>query len=71
MPEQSANPDQDPEPEKNATRRRNPFIIFVGFLLLGAALALLLFGGDLFGGDEGGGAVVIHGSPTTISRSSG
>lgn len=35
-----------------ATNGRNPIIIFLGFLLLGAALALLLFGGDLFGGTQ-------------------
>jgi peroxiredoxin len=31
---------------------RNPIIIFAGFLLLGAALALLLFGGDLFNNNQ-------------------
>jgi cytochrome c biogenesis protein CcmG/thiol:disulfide interchange protein DsbE len=31
---------------------RNPLIIFAGFLLLGAAVALLLFGGDLLGNDD-------------------
>jgi len=31
-----------------ANGRRNPYLIFFGFALLGAALALLLFGQDLF-----------------------
>jgi len=31
---------------------RNPLIVFAGFLLLGVAVALLLFGGDLLGKDE-------------------
>lgn len=31
---------------------RNPIIIFAGFLLLGLALALVLFGSDLFGGSQ-------------------
>lgn len=41
--------------EKEPASGRNPIIIFLGFLLLGAALALLLFGRDLFtsrSGDE-------------------
>lgn len=40
--------------EKEPTTGRNPIIIFIGFLLLGAALALLIFGRDLFtgGGNE-------------------
>ena len=37
-------------PEKDGGKGRNPIVLFAGFLLLGAALALLLFGGDLFGG---------------------
>ncbi|MFZ0548853.1 MAG: TlpA disulfide reductase family protein, partial [Candidatus Promineifilaceae bacterium] len=31
---------------------RNPLILFIGFLLLGAALSLVLFGGDLFGDSQ-------------------
>jgi peroxiredoxin len=31
---------------------RNPFLIFAGFALLGIALALLIFGRSLFGGEE-------------------
>ena len=48
---QSERPAGSPEP---AAGRRNPIIIFLGFALLGAALALLIFGGDLFnfGADE-------------------
>lgn len=38
-------------PEQRPTGGRNPLTVFLGFLLLGAAMALLLFGGDLFGGD--------------------
>lgn len=37
-------------PEHPGGKGRNPVIIFAGFLLLGAALALVLFGGDLLGG---------------------
>lgn len=47
--------DHQPEPQDDAAAgRRNPILIFVGFALLGAALALLLFGRDLFdfGGDQ-------------------
>lgn len=39
--------------EKEQTPGRNPLVIFFGFLLLGAALALLLFGRDLFTGGGG------------------
>jgi len=45
------NEQHDPQPDTQseaAAGRRNPILIFLGFLLLGAALALLLFGGDLF-----------------------
>lgn len=35
-------------PEKEPLSGRNPIVIFFGFLLLGAALVLLLFGRDLF-----------------------
>ena len=38
-----------PMPENNG---RNPFIVLIGFSLLGAALALLLFGGDLLRRDD-------------------
>jgi peroxiredoxin len=41
MNEQPANSPPPAEPG------RNPFVVLVGFALLGAALALLLFGGDL------------------------
>lgn len=43
--------------------RRNPLIIFIGFVLLGAALAILLFGRDLFGFNRE--PAVIIGDPTT------
>jgi cytochrome c biogenesis protein CcmG/thiol:disulfide interchange protein DsbE len=43
---------------------RNPLIIFLGFVLIGAALAILLFGQDLFGrSDE---PAVIIGDATTV-----
>jgi len=42
-----------------ATGRRNPIIIFLGFVLLGGALALLIFGQDLFtSGDDAPAAIV-------------
>jgi len=40
------------ETTAETTNGRNPIIIFAGFLLLGLALALLLFGGDLLGGNR-------------------
>jgi peroxiredoxin len=47
--------------EQTGGKGRNPLVIFAGFLLLGAALALVFFGGDLFGGasstDEGQGVL--------------
>jgi peroxiredoxin len=50
------------------TNGRNPFIILIGFSLLGAALALLLFGGDLLRRDDEQaaarlGEVVVFGTP--------
>jgi len=66
MSEELGSPLQDPEPEKVEGSRRNPFVIFVGFLLLGAALALLLFGRDLFGRNDDGGPVIFNGSSTTV-----
>ena len=53
-------PDQEIQP------RRNPIIIFVGFLLLGAALALLLFGRGLFVTTNDDGPVIIGESSTTV-----
>jgi cytochrome c biogenesis protein CcmG, thiol:disulfide interchange protein DsbE len=54
-----------PTPENNG---RNPFVVLIGFSLLGAALALLLFGGDLLRRDEEQaaarvGEVVVLGTP--------
>lgn len=40
----------DRSSDKEPASGRNPIVIFLGFLLLGAALALLLFGRDLFSG---------------------
>lgn len=56
----SDNPDQETQ------SKRNPIIIFVGFLLLGAALALLLFGRDLFATSTDNGPIIIGESSTTI-----
>jgi len=39
--------DQGSRPERNQTSDLRPLYIFLGFLLLGASLALVLFGGDL------------------------
>lgn len=45
---------------------RNPIIIFAGFLLLGAAFALILFGGDLFGNTQNNVPVVNDTAETTV-----
>ena len=45
---------------------RNPIIIFAGFLLLGAALAMLLFGDDLFGGRQNQVPVAGDAGETTV-----
>ena len=66
MNEESAGPTQDPEANSDEVPRRNPLVIFVGFLLLGAALALLIFGRDLFSSNEDVGPVIINGSSTTV-----
>ena len=58
-----------PESEKTTaetTNGRNPIIIFAGFLLLGTALALILFGSDLFGGKQNNVPVVNDTSQTTV-----
>lgn len=39
--------DQDSRPERNQTPDLRPLYMFLGFLLLGASLALVLFSGDL------------------------
>ncbi|MDX1613058.1 MAG: TlpA disulfide reductase family protein [Candidatus Promineifilaceae bacterium] len=41
---------EDPAPTERQQGSRHPLAIFAGFLLLGAALAMILFGGDLLGG---------------------
>jgi peroxiredoxin len=48
------------------TNGRNPIIIFAGFLLMGAALALVLFGGDLFGSAQSNVPVVNDTAETTV-----
>ncbi len=55
LPPQENDPTAEIAPEpttQEPTNGRNPIIIFAGFVLLGAALALLLFGGDLFGSNQ-------------------
>jgi peroxiredoxin len=48
--EEHVRQDQDLDAVDQGSRDgRNLIVVFVGFLLLGAALGLLLFGGDLFG----------------------
>jgi peroxiredoxin len=42
-----------------AKGRRNPIVIFLGFVLLGGALALLIFGQDLFMSDEVAPAAIV------------
>ena len=66
-------PDEEPigpvksmEQDNRQEARRNPLAIFAGFLLLGAALGLLLFGRDLFGGKDSGGPVIIGESSTAV-----
>jgi cytochrome c biogenesis protein CcmG/thiol:disulfide interchange protein DsbE len=51
-------PDESERSTADSTNGRNPILIFAGFLLLGMALALVLFGGDLFGGNQANVAVV-------------
>lgn len=45
---------------------RNPLIIFAGFLLLGAALAVVLFSGDLFDGRQNQVPVVSDAGEATV-----
>ena len=52
--------------EKEPPSGRNPIVIFLGFLLLGAALALLLFGRDLFTGGSGDGPVTVGEAEVTV-----
>jgi len=52
--------------DKKTRSGYNPFVIFIGFLLLGAALALLLFGGNLFGGDSAGSAAIVEDSSPAV-----
>jgi peroxiredoxin len=54
------------EQENKQETRRNPLAIFVGFIFLGAALGLLLFGRDLFSGKDRGGPVIIGESSTAV-----
>jgi len=42
----------DIEQEEKRSNGRNPLLIFGGFAILGVALALLIFGGNLFGAEE-------------------
>ncbi len=54
------------KPDQETQAKRSPIIIFVGFLLLGAALALLLFGRDLLATSTDDGPIIIGESSTTI-----
>jgi len=50
----------------NKNPRRSPIYIFSGFFLVGAALAILIFGRDLFSSKQSGGPVIVGGSTTTV-----
>lgn len=55
MTDQLTSPESETSAELSTpetTNGRNPIIIFVGFLLLGVALALLLFSDDIFDGSQ-------------------
>jgi len=52
-----------PTPETNG---RNPFVVLIGFSLLGAALALLLFGGDLLRSDDEAGVAARVGEAMVV-----
>ena len=52
--------------EKEPPSGRNPIVIFLGFLLLGAALALLFFGRDLFTGGSGDGPATVGEAEVTV-----
>lgn len=51
---------------KQPQSNRNPIVIFVGFLLLGAALALLLFGRDLFSSGSADGPAIVGEAEVTV-----
>ena len=53
-------------PEQRPSPGRNPVVIFVGFLLLGAALALLLFGKELFTGGSADSPAIVGEAEVTI-----
>ena len=49
----SADPPQQQAESQGSSGGRNLIVVFAGFLLLGAALGLLLFGGTIFEGGNG------------------
>lgn len=51
---------------ENQAPGRNPVFIFIGFLLLGIALALLIFGRDVFRGESADSPVILGESSTTV-----
>lgn len=63
-----------PEPDLTETSqpkagvRANPIIIFLGFVLLGMALGLLLFGNDLWASLFDRPAAVVHSSETVLQQ---
>ncbi len=59
-------PDTLSASENDKSSRRNPIYIFMGFFLFGAALAILIFGRDLFSSRQSGGPVIVGGSTTTV-----
>ncbi len=64
-----ATADRQPESQGHpASGRRKSLLIFFGFALLGAALALLLFGGDLFTGRAERPAAIVGQAEVTISE---
>jgi len=50
----------------SAERKRNPILIFLGFALLGAALALLIFGRDLFNSGQDEPAAIVGEAEVTV-----
>jgi cytochrome c biogenesis protein CcmG, thiol:disulfide interchange protein DsbE len=65
MTEQLTSPESEVTTAET-TNGRNPIIIFAGLMLLGAALALVLFGGDLFGSNQPNVPVVNDPAETTV-----
>lgn len=64
--EESSRPEVLSASDGDKNSRRNPIFIFLGFFLIGAALAILIFGRDLFSSKDSGGPVIIGESSTTV-----